>query len=311
VEGSESRGVSDRLPDTYQQALLLEAAGIDGPEIALRLGVEPSASTTLLLLARAKLLRACRSGDPAVHSKESADHTTSLDRHKSEGVLGRGAKQEIPTEVLAWLVSQVMWERWLEELRSSPANSNTDLPAQPCAPETSKRQFMTGSRPLAPAERILATVLFSDIVGSTEQAASLGDRRWHALLDAHDQAVREELGRYRGREIKTTGDGFMASFDRPARAIHCAKAIAEATSKLGLAVRMGLHTGECEVRGDDLGGLAVHIAARVAAKAGPCEVLVSGTVKDLVVGSGIEFTDRGEHQLKSVPGSWRLFAAES
>jgi len=171
-------------------------------------------------------------------------------------------------------------------------------------------EFLTGERPAVEVERILTTVLFTDIVGSTAQAASLGDRRWRSLLDAHDRAVREQLRRFRGIEINTTGDGFVVSFDGPARAIRCARAIIEATDKLGAQLRVGLHTGECEVRGDDLGGLAVHIAARVGAIAAPGEVLVSGTVKDLVVGSGIGFGDRGEHQLKGVPGSWRLFSVE-
>ena len=169
-------------------------------------------------------------------------------------------------------------------------------------------EFLTGERPVVEVERILTTVLFTDIVGSTAQAASLGDQRWRSLLDTHDRTVREQLRQFRGREINTTGDGFVASFDGPARAIRCARAIAEATERLGVQLRVGLHTGECEVRGDDLGGLAVHIAARVGALASPEEVLVSGTVKDLVVGSGIEFTERGEHELKGVPGSWKLFA---
>src|SRR5207248_6160404 len=150
--------------------------------------------------------------------------------------------------------------------------------------------------------------LFTDIVNSTGQAVSLGDRRWRSLLNSHDQAVRDELRRFRGREINTTGDGFVASFDGPARAIRCARAIGEATESLGVQVRTGLHTGECEVRGDDLGGLAVHIAARIGSLAAAQEVLVSATVKDLVIGSGMEFEDRGEHELKGVPGSWRLFA---
>ena len=172
-------------------------------------------------------------------------------------------------------------------------------------------EFLTGERPVVEVERILTTVLFTDIVGSTERAASIGDHRWRALLDAHDRTVRDQLRRFRGREINTTGDGFFASFDGPARAIRSAQAIAEATARLGVELRVGLHTGECEVRGDDLGGLAVHIAARVGALAGPGEVLVSGTVKDLVVGSGIEFDDRGENELKGVPGVWRLFTVKS
>src|SRR3984957_13042869 len=171
-------------------------------------------------------------------------------------------------------------------------------------------EFLTGERPIVEVDRILTTVLFTDIVGSTATASVLGDQRWRSVLDAHDRAVREQLRRFRGREINTTGDGFVASFDGPARAIRCTQAITEAIRKLGAQVRVGLHTGECEVRGEDLGGLAVHIAARVGALATPGEVFVSGTVKDLVVGSGIEFGDRGEHALKGVPGSWKLFAVE-
>jgi class 3 adenylate cyclase len=168
-------------------------------------------------------------------------------------------------------------------------------------------EFLTGERPVVEVDRILATLLFTDIVSSTERASSLGDRAWRALLDAHDRTVRDHLRRFRGKEINTTGDGFLASFDGPARAIRCALAIVEATRALGLDLHLGLHTGECEVRGDDLGGLAVHIAARVASLARPGEVLVSGTVKDLVAGSRIDFVDRGEHQLKGVQGTWRLY----
>lgn len=171
-------------------------------------------------------------------------------------------------------------------------------------------EFLTGERPPVEVERILTTVLFTDIVGSTAQAASLGDQRWRSLLDTHDRTVREQLRRFRGNEINTTGDGFVASFDGPARAIRCAQAIGVAINKLGVELRQGLHTGECEVRGDDLGGLAVHVAARVGALATPGEILVSRMVKELVAGSGIEFTDRGEHELKGVPGSWRVFAVK-
>jgi class 3 adenylate cyclase/pimeloyl-ACP methyl ester carboxylesterase len=170
-------------------------------------------------------------------------------------------------------------------------------------------EFVTGERPAVEVDRILTTLLFTDIVGSTERAAALGDERWRSLLDAHDRTVREHLRRFRGKEINTTGDGFLACFDGPARAIRCALAMAEATRALGIDLHLGLHTGECEVRGDDLGGLAVHIAARVASLAAAGEVLVSGTVKDLVVGSRIDFVERGEHQLKGVPGSWKLYRA--
>jgi class 3 adenylate cyclase len=168
-------------------------------------------------------------------------------------------------------------------------------------------EFLTGERPVE-MDRLLATVMFTDIVGSTERAASIGDQRWHTLLDAHDRTLRDQVRRFKGKEIKTTGDGFLISFDGPARAIRCALAICQAVTALGLEVRMGLHTGECEVRGEDLGGLAVHIAARVGSLANSGETLVSSTLKDLVVGSGIEFTERGEHELKGVPGMWKLFA---
>ncbi|MDX6649085.1 MAG: hypothetical protein QOJ97_1036 [Solirubrobacteraceae bacterium] len=172
-------------------------------------------------------------------------------------------------------------------------------------------EFFTGRRPVREADRVLATVMFTDIVDSTRRASELGDAAWRRLLERHDQLVRRELGRWQGREVKTTGDGFLATFDGPARAIRCGKAITEAVDALGVEVRAGLHTGECEVRGDDVAGMAVHIGARVGSLAAPGEVLVSSTVKDLVVGSGIDFEDRGEHELKGVPGAWRLFAADA
>jgi class 3 adenylate cyclase/pimeloyl-ACP methyl ester carboxylesterase len=173
-------------------------------------------------------------------------------------------------------------------------------------------EFLTGERHPTDAERILATVMFSDIVDSTQRAAELGDRRWRDLLAAIEDAVDRELSRFRGRAVKSMGDGFLATFDGPARGIRCAAAIRDvARSQLGLEVRSGLHTGEIELIGDDVGGIAVHIGARVGAAAGPGEVLVSGTIKDLVVGSGIAFEDRGERELRGVPGSWRLRAAAS
>ncbi|HEY3241634.1 MAG TPA: adenylate/guanylate cyclase domain-containing protein [Acidimicrobiia bacterium] len=169
-------------------------------------------------------------------------------------------------------------------------------------------EFLTGVRPVAETDRVLATVLFTDIVGSTERAAELGDRRWRELLDRHDEVVRRELERHRGREVKVVGDEFVATFDGPARAIRCACAISDAVHSLGLDVRAGLHTGEIELRGDDIAGVAVHIGARVTALAGPGEVLVSGAVPPLVAGSGLEFEDRGTRELKGVPGDWRIYA---
>jgi class 3 adenylate cyclase len=167
------------------------------------------------------------------------------------------------------------------------------------------------SVPPVEVDRILTTLLFTDIAGSSERAAALGDQAWRSLPDAHDSMVRYQLRRFRGREINTTGDGFLASFDGPARAIRCALAINEAIRALGIDLRLGLHTGECEVRGDDLGGLAVHIASRICSLARPGEVLVSGTIKDLIPGSNIEFVERGEHHPKGVPGSWQLYRAVS
>jgi class 3 adenylate cyclase len=172
-------------------------------------------------------------------------------------------------------------------------------------------EFLTGEQADVADDRVLATVLFTDIVDSTRRAAEMGDRAWHALLDAHDAVVRSQLSRFRGREVNTSGDGFLAMFDGPQRAIRCAMAIRDAVKALGIEVRAGLHTGECEVRGDDIGGIGVHIGARVSALAGPNDVLVSSTLRDLVIGSGLEFDDRGAHQLKGVPGEWRLFAVAS
>jgi class 3 adenylate cyclase len=169
-------------------------------------------------------------------------------------------------------------------------------------------EFLTGARPAPEPERILATVMFCDIADSTRTAAELGDRRWRELLESLHTDVGGQLERFRGRSIKTMGDGFLSTFDGPARAIRCAQAVDEAATRYGVQVRSGLHTGEIELIGDDVGGIGVHIAARVMAQAGPGEVLVSGTVKDLVVGAGIEFEDRGEHELRGVPGVWRLWA---
>ena len=169
-------------------------------------------------------------------------------------------------------------------------------------------EFLTGTRAHGETDRVLAAVLFTDIVGSTEQAVQSGDRSWHDLLDRHDKMIREELRRFRGHEIKTTGDGVLATFDGPARGMRCAQAICAGARRLGIEVRAGLHTGEIEVRGDDVSGIAVHIAQRVSAVAAPNEVLVSRTVVDLVAGSGIEFEERGGYELKGLGGTWQLFA---
>lgn len=169
-------------------------------------------------------------------------------------------------------------------------------------------EFLTGHRGRSDTERRLASVLFTDIVGSTERATSLGDRRWRHLLERHHATVREEIARWRGREVNTAGDGFLATFDGPARAVRCALAVTAAVQRIGLDVRCGVHIGEIELVGDDVAGLAVHIGARIAALAAPGEVLVSRTVKDLVVGSGFTFSERGVHTLKGVPDQWQLFS---
>jgi class 3 adenylate cyclase len=172
-------------------------------------------------------------------------------------------------------------------------------------------EFLTGSRTGADPDRMLTTLLFTDIVDSTTLAATMGDRRWRDVLDQHHALMRVQLERFAGREVSTTGDGFFASFDRPVAAIRCAAAAVDAMPLIGLRLRAGVHTGEVEVRGSDLGGLAVHIAARITALARDGEVLVSRTVKDLLAGSGVRFDDRGEQKLKGVPGTWRLYGASS
>jgi class 3 adenylate cyclase len=169
-------------------------------------------------------------------------------------------------------------------------------------------EFVTGARLAKRSDSVIATMLFTDIVGSTEKLARVGPDEWRDMLDRHDTAVRRQLERFGGREVKTTGDGFLATFDGPARAVSCARAIRDAAAQMGLDIRAGLHTGQVALRDDDVAGMAVHIAARVEALASPGEVLASRTVVDLIVGSGLEFDDRGEHELKGVPGSWKVFA---
>jgi class 3 adenylate cyclase len=224
-------------------------------------------------------------------------------------VVHRRGDYLVPFECGEYLAREIMGARLLElpgawHLNGSDGGEDDALDAI--------EEFLTGRRqePAVPVDRVLKTVLFTDIVDSTARAAAEGDRRWHRLLDAHDTTVRDELERFRGEEVQTTGDGFLAAFDGPGRAINCAQAIATRARDLGLDVRAGIHTGECELRGNDLAGIAVHIGARVAALGGPGEVLVTSTVRDLVAGSGIEFKDRGSHALKGVPGEWQLLMAE-
>ena len=172
------------------------------------------------------------------------------------------------------------------------------------------QEFLTGKRSAPESDRILATVLLTDICDSTRRAAEIGDQRWRDLLERHNAVARGAIARFRGRAIKSTGDGVLATFDGPARAIRCAFAIRDEVGRLGLAVRAGLHTGEIDLIGDDIGGIAVHAAARVAAQAGVNEVWTSRTVKDLVAGSGLEFTERGDFDLKGISGSWPLYTAD-
>jgi class 3 adenylate cyclase len=214
----------------------------------------------------------------------------------------------VPVESARYLAEHIPGARFVE-LPGTDALPYTPAGGDDVLDEI--EEFLTGVRTGPPTDRVLATVLFTDIVDSTKHASDLGDRAWRELLDRHDTAVRRQLDRYRGTEVKTVGDGFLATFDGPARAIQCALAVRENVQPLGLDVRAGLHTGELERRGEDVGGIAVHIGARVAALAGAGEVLASSTVKDLVVGSGIEFESRGSHTLKGVPDEWRLFAVRN
>jgi class 3 adenylate cyclase len=212
-----------------------------------------------------------------------------------------------PIEGARWLAGQIEDAR-LAELPGEnhwPWIDDTDAVVDEI------EEFLTGVRRQPEPDRVLATVLFTDIVDSTKRAAALGDSRWRELVTRHDALMRREIDRHRGREIKTMGDGFLATFDGPARAIRCASEARASMQGLEIDIRAGLHTGEVELMNGDIGGMAVNIGARVSAQAGAGEVLVSSTVKDLVVGSGIEFADRGAHELKGVPGEWRLFAVES
>jgi class 3 adenylate cyclase/alpha-beta hydrolase superfamily lysophospholipase len=218
-------------------------------------------------------------------------------------VLHTAGDRMIPPALGRYLADHIAGSRFVE------LESNDHVPftnAETLLDEV--EEFLVGSRSSRHSERALATILFTDLVGSTEKAAALGDRRWRQLLERHDAAVRRQLTLHRGREVKTVGDGFLATFDGPARAIRCAAALRGELEALGLEVRSGIHTGEVELIGDDVGGIAVNIGARIGAEAVAGEVLVSSTVRELVVGSGLEFSDRGVRALKGIPGEWRLFA---
>ena len=219
-------------------------------------------------------------------------------------VVHRSGDRSLPVEGARYLAERIRGARLVE----LPGVDHLPFVGDQIAILDEIEEFLTGVRRGTEIDRVLATVLFTDIVGSTERAIQLGDREWRDLLESHHLLVRRELERWRGTEVATAGDGFFATFDGPARAIHCACAIRDSVRSLGLEIRAGLHTGECEIHGTTVAGVAVHIGARVSGLAGPGEVLVSSTVRDLVAGSGIEFEARGEHELKGVPEQWRLYS---
>ena len=221
-------------------------------------------------------------------------------------VLNRSGDQVTPIEGARYLAEHIPGAKYIELTGEDHFPWVGDIDA--ILKEV--KEFVTGVRYVPEIDRMLVTVLFTDIIGSTERAVELGDHKWRDLLEQHHSAVRSELSRFRGREIDTAGDGFFATFDGPARAIRCACSIQDAVAKIGLSIRAGLHTGECEAVGNKISGIAVHIGARVMEKAGLGEIIVSGTVKDLVAGSGIRFNDRGLNVLKGIPGEWRLFLVE-
>ncbi len=268
-----------------------------------------------------------RADDPEIRA-----FTARLERMSiSPGMLARVAQMFVETDVRDVVPSvhvpalvvhrrhdrlvNVRHSRWLAEhlpnarLVEIPGDDHIPWYQDPELTLGEIEEFLTGTRAEPEPDRMLATVLFTDIVDSTRTAAEIGDRRWHELLDRHDDTVRKAIDRFGGRAVKSTGDGFLATFDGPARAIRCARAIVAPSEGQGVRVRAGLHTGEVEVMGDDIGGIGVHIAARVSALAGPGEVLVSRTVKDLVAGSGLEFSERGAHRLRGVPDEWELYEA--
>jgi pimeloyl-ACP methyl ester carboxylesterase len=222
-------------------------------------------------------------------------------------VLHRSGDRVVPVALGRYIAERIPGARFVE----LPGDDHVPAFGDADALLGEVEELLTGQRGARESDRVLATVLFTDIVDSTRRAAELGDGPWRVLLEDHNRLVRREIERHRGREVKSTGDGFLATFDGPARGVRCAQAIAREVRRLGIEVRAGLHTGECEIVDHDVAGMAVHIGARVGARAGPGEVLVSNTVKDLVVGSGLDFAERGECELKGVPGSWRLYAVTS
>ena len=219
-------------------------------------------------------------------------------------VLHRAGDRIIPAAAGAYIAAQIPGARYVELPGDDHLPMYGDM--EPFLGEV--EEFLTGTRSHGPADRVLATVAFTDIVGSTELAARVGDAEWRRLLDRHDDLARSQIMRHEGRLVKSTGDGVLATFDGPARAVRFAAGLGEQAAGIGLRLRAGVHTGEVEVRGDDIGGIAVHIAARIASLAGDGEILASRTVKDLTAGSGLTFEDRGTHTLKGIPDDWHLYA---
>jgi class 3 adenylate cyclase len=254
------------------------------------------------------------------HSR--SQRAPSVTKALTEAFVSTDLRQALPAIQAPTLVLHRRGDRWVRRPQAEylakhiddatlvdlPGDDNLIFVGDSDADIDEIEEFVTGERRTPEGNRVLATVLFTDIVGSTELAANVGDRRFKEMLDSHDRAVHRQLERFGGRMVNTAGDGVFATFDGPGRAIRCACAIRDALGTLGIDVRSGLHTGEIELRGEDATGMAVHIGARASALADAGEVLVSSTVKDLVAGSGIEFEDRGDHELKGVPGTWRLFA---
>jgi pimeloyl-ACP methyl ester carboxylesterase/class 3 adenylate cyclase len=264
----------------------------------------PAAVESMGRFERASLSpRAARAHLKWISEIDTRDVARSL--HVPTLVMHRTDDQLIPVSGGRWLANNIPGARFVELPGDDHAPWSGDIHLFAGALE----EFLTGSRSEAEGDRVLATVLFTDIVRSTERAVDLGDRGWQDVLRSHHRLVRDELRRYRGVEQDTAGDGFFATFDGPARAVRCAQRVCEAVGGLGLEVRAGVHTGECERSGEKMGGIAVHIGARVMALAQPGEVLVSSTVRDLVSGSGLTFAERGTHRLKGIPGEWKLFAA--
>jgi pimeloyl-ACP methyl ester carboxylesterase len=276
-------------------ALMFTAAKDDAPTLELMGRMERSAATPATAIAALRFAITCDVRDvlPAISAPTLVIH--------------RAGDRFVPVEHGRDLARRIPGARFHE----MPGDFHIGADAESNDAIVDEiQEFLTGVRPerSVDVDRVLSTILFTDIVDSTATATKLGDRRWRALLDQHDAAVRAEIARYQGREVNRTGDGFVAAFDGPARAIRCARDIGAAAQRLRLAVRTGLHTGECTVRGEELSGLALHIGARVAALAGPGEVLVTSTVRDLVLGAGFRFEDRGLQALRGVPGEWRILA---